>query len=139
MPPNSQQGVTVVLPRLLPGLNGPDGLIRQSKFIGSNKKMKDSIQWQIRQSNLLEKVRTPCRAVLVRYQKGNIMDWDNAVASFKYMLDAIVKCGVIPDDNPKVIISITCEQHPVKDKSEERMEVTFYPIHELIDDSVVFL
>lgn len=136
-------GITIVLPRLLPGLNGKDGLIRKSKFIGSNKSMKEAIMWEVRHHNgFVGKVSTPCTAVLTRYQKqGSRMDWDNAVASFKYLLDAIVKCGVIPDDNPKIIISITCEQHPVKTKGEERMEVTFYPVNneKPVNDTVVFL
>lgn len=136
------EGITIVLPRLLPGLNGKDGLIRKSKFIGSNKSMKEAIMWEVRHHNgFVGKVSVPCTAVWTRYQKGASMDWDNHAASFKYFMDAIVKCGIIPDDNTKIIKQVTLGQHPVKTKGEERMEVTFYPINneKSVEDTVVFL
>lgn len=137
MPQNNE--VTIVLPKLLAGLNGSKGLIRNSRHIAGVMALKDSVHYQVlAQKPLLPHVETPTRARLIRYHSGNPMDWDNAAASFKYLLDAIVKCGIIPDDNPKVITSITCEQYRVKSKKEERMEVTFCPVNEKSSDDPVF-
>lgn len=32
-------------------------------------------------------------------------DYDGLVGSFKFPLDALVKCGILEDDNPKVIVA----------------------------------
>lgn len=120
--------VTIVLSRLLPGLNGPGGMLRTNRNIGATKSLKESVLWSIKtQVPFLPKVQTPCTATLTRYHRGQPMDWDNATASFKYLLDAIVRSEIIPDDNPKVIISISCHQVKVRLKEDERMEVTFTP------------
>lgn len=50
--------------------------------------------------------RAPVVVTVTRYST-NFMDWDNFGASLKPVLDALVKCGVIADDNPEVIVSLS--------------------------------
>jgi hypothetical protein len=38
------------------------------------------------------------------------MDWDNFCSSFKHVGDALVKEGVILDDNPAIVVSFVPEQ-----------------------------
>ena len=51
------------------------------------------------------------------------MDFDNASASFKYLVDAIVKAGIIYDDSPKTIEEWTVRQVSVKSRKLQKMEV----------------
>lgn len=61
-------------------------------------------------------------AVVITYARytNKQMDWDNHCASFKHIGDALVKAGIIKDDNPKIIIEFIPKQFKVKTREEER-------------------
>lgn len=95
------QVLTIEIPGIVPGLNGDKGLMRS--HWSETKKMK-KLYSQIIKDQL------PCRyrfegAVSIEYvgYKSSLMDWDNFAASAKFPLDSLVKCGVIKDDNPKIV------------------------------------
>ena len=43
------------------------------------------------------------KKVLVEYYRPGNLDADNLAASFKPIGDALVKCGIIPDDSPEFL------------------------------------
>lgn len=58
--------------------------------------------------------------VVVRfYHRGRVRDADNAIP--KVLLDNLVKLGVLPDDNPQVILSQRVEQ--ATDRKRPRVEI----------------
>jgi hypothetical protein len=113
--------LVVTLPRLLPGLNGKNGLIRQN-FRAAGKVKDELLEWAKGQRLPTfgdERVTVVC----TRHYCGSPMDFDNAAASFKYLLDALVKAGVIKDDGPKIIEAMTFRQVRCRTKKEHRMTV----------------
>ena len=41
-----------------------------------------------------------------RRRGGKLRDVDGIAAATKFILDAIVKCGIIPDDNPRIVRNV---------------------------------
>lgn len=58
------------------------------------------------------------------FRAVRLRDWDNLVGgSFKGIGDALVSCGVIIDDNPKIVRELIPKQERVAHKNEERLIV----------------
>ena len=115
----------LVFDRAFPGLNGKDGLIRE--HWAKRKKRFDTLMWEVlsQTSNRHEgRVRITYKRVSPR-----LMDWfENLPATGKLLIDAVVKCGVIKDDSPKIIpFSPKFEQEKGKAK-------TILIIEDLADD-----
>ena len=55
-----------------------------------------------------------------------LMDWDNAAGSFKLIGDALVKCGILEDDNPKIIKEFKVDQERVRKRYEQGFTVKIY-------------
>jgi len=66
--------------------------------------------------------------VTVEYTRRSIrlMDWDNAAGSFKLIGDALVACGILEDDNPKVIKVFKVKQEKVPHRNEQGFTVKIY-------------
>lgn len=111
----------VCIDKLLPGLNGNDGLIRQSHFKAT--KVKAALLEDVKSGNHGTFGRARVKIICTRYYCGTAMDFDNASASFKYLVDAIVKAGIIYDDGPKTIEEWTVKQVSVKNRKFQKMEV----------------
>lgn len=117
--------ITFYIPYLTPGLNGPDGLMREHKYIGKVKKRKQDLYYLLRdQKNKMKllKINEPVKVTFIRYCL-QYMDWDNACASFKHIGDALVKSNVLSDDNPGIIQDFVPKQVKVKHQKEQRIEV----------------
>lgn len=110
--------LTITIPELVPGLNGPGGLIREHFRTAAKRKDRYCVLF----STCRKKFPGPVDIVYTRYCT-HLMDWDNAAASFKHIGDALVKCGIIKDDKPGIIISFTPRQVKVKTKKEERITI----------------
>jgi Holliday junction resolvase RusA-like endonuclease len=95
------QVLTIEIPGIVPGLNGDKGLMRS--HWSETKKMK-KLYCQIIKDQLPAKYRFE-GAVSIEYvgYKSSLMDWDNFCSSAKHILDSLVKCGVIINDNPKIV------------------------------------
>ena len=87
-----------------PGLNQ---FKRMSKW--AYKRARDD--WQLRLSLVTRglKIAEPCHLVYTVHT-SLWMDWDNAASSAKLPLDALVRLGVLPDDNTKWITSMDIRQ-----------------------------
>lgn len=111
----------ISIDKLLPGLNGNDGLIRQSHFKAT--KVKAALLEDVKSGNHGTFGRARVKIICTRYYCGTAMDFDNASASFKYLVDSIVKAGIIYDDGPKTIEEWTVKQVSVKSRKFQKMEV----------------
>lgn len=60
-----------------------------------------------------------------RRRNGKMRDVDGIAAGTKFILDALVKCGIIPDDNPRIVRNV---YHYYKFNSDKpHIEVTIMP------------
>lgn len=113
--------LTVTLPRLLPGLNGKDGLMRQH-FRAATSAKDELLAWA-KSQRLGTFGAARVTVICTRHYCGNPMDFDNAAASFKHLLDALVKAGVIADDGPRIIDAMTFRQVRCATKKAQHMTV----------------
>lgn len=109
---------TIIIHGIVDGMNGENGLIRESFHAAKKKKTKYAymIRSQTRNKH--------AGKVSIKYigYKSSLMDWDNFAASFKHIGDALVKCGVIVDDSPKYVRPFKIQQIKVPRK-EQRVEI----------------
>lgn len=117
------------IPGRLDGLNEYTSACRSSRYAGAEMKRKNQkICFRaIRRAEKLGKVSRPESFpvfVSVRWYEGNRRrDVDNITFAVKFILDAMVQAGVLPDDSREYVCSI---QHQVLvDSSDPRIEVIF--------------
>lgn len=66
--------------------------------------------------------------VVLESRRTRLQDADNDAASHKNLLDGLRYAGFIPEDNPKAIRLVICDQVRVKTKAEEGTRVrVIYP------------
>jgi len=65
----------------------------------------------------------PCRVEYRFKLKGKPLDASNLAFCAKLVEDGLVQCGIIPDDSPQYVKSVTL----VTAKGEDVVEVTLYP------------
>ena len=111
----------IILPYILPGLNGPEGLIRG--HWAARKKRLESIVWDIKQQ-----VRAGIgfdTSVSVTYSGycHKLKDWDNFCASFKLIGDALQLCGIIKNDSPEFLNPFNPRQHKIPMKEKQFTEI----------------
>jgi len=127
MPPRQTvDSVTVSIPFLLPGLNGKDGLIRQHYHNAAKVKAQLLAQVKAKKSGTFGDARV--KVICTRFYCGAAMDFDNAAASFKHFMDAIVKAGIIADDGPDIIDEWTVRQIRVEKRNLQKMQVEIVKI-----------
>lgn len=109
---------------VVPGLNGSGGLLRMH---WSKRKALGGLHgWQVRSAQL-RPMAGPVRLELIRYSAGGQMDYDNLVSTGKSILDAIVRSGILPDDNPQVITERTYTQVRCR-PAEQRTVIRLTPL-----------
>lgn len=108
----------LVLDELPPGLNGNEGLIRE--HWAARKKRKDRYFIKLRSQTLNRHLGT-VRIIYTRYT-SSFMDWDNAAASVKLILDSLKDAKIIIDDKPSIVIEFTPRQIKVK-RDQQRVEI----------------
>lgn len=69
----------------------------------------------------LKPVSEPCTIRIDWYEKTKRRDVDNIQSSQKFILDALVSNGVLPDDNRKHVVQI---YHTIHDSCENKVSVT---------------
>jgi Holliday junction resolvase RusA-like endonuclease len=121
--------IDLTIPRLAPSLNGSGGLIRMHHQ--AYKRLRD--QWSLeilaealrhhRGRGKLE--RFSCQ--ITRFYCPHPLDLDNLYAAAKVPLDALRHAGLIVEDNPEALVSLTCNQERVATKKEVRTEIILVP------------
>lgn len=119
----------LIISGTLPSLNEVINANRSNRFAGA--KMKKSVQ-----SSIEKLVMQQClykyeriRISFEWYEKNRKRDFDNIASSAKFILDALVKCKVIPNDGWKQIAPELNHKF-YHDKENPRVVVTIIPIED---------
>lgn len=88
----------------LPSLNDYVSACRANPYKGAKAKKdaQEAVAWAIRAARL-KPMRPPVTVGFTWVEPDMRRDKDNISSAKKYVLDALVECGVIPDDNWKCI------------------------------------
>lgn len=100
---------TFVIQGRLCGLNEYINTCRANKYRGNNLKYFTEKSIQISIASQLKGWRTDKKILLnvLWVEPNNKRDRDNVSFAKKFILDAMVHCGTIPDDNPKYVVGFT--------------------------------
>lgn len=113
-----------------PGPNGPRGSLQT--HWAQRKREKDLLQLLVR-AGINSSPDKPLRfdaPVVIAYERSyrnEPMDPDNLAASFKPLLDVIVRCGIIKDDSPKWIKLTATQAKRVNGKAQTRVCIWLDP------------
>lgn len=94
------------IPMKLPSLNIYINECRKNKFAGAKMKAdyEEAIGWFVKR---LTPIKKPCIIHFTWIEKTQKRDADNLTFGKKFILDAMVKCGVLPDDSRKWVKGFT--------------------------------
>lgn len=111
----------------LPGLNEYIDVERTNRFAAA--KMKREFEQHIGafiymavDQGTLHSHDKPCELIIKWFEPNRRRDLDNISFATKFIQDALVKCGVFPDDNSKYIRALHHTYHV--DTAEPRIEIT---------------
>ena len=101
----------------LPSLNEVINANRTHQMAGAKlkKTIEDELCWLIK-SQGLKRITRPCIVHIKWQEKDKRRDVDNIISSQKFILDSLVKMGVLPDDNQKWVKQIVPIVETSKDK-----------------------
>lgn len=97
-----------IVKQKLPSLNDYTAACRSNKYVGAKFKaeVEEAIGWDIRQGLASGALHKTNKAVMVRFEwheSTKKRDADNIASAKKFILDALVKCGVIKDDSRRYV------------------------------------
>lgn len=124
-PPAPPQSQEITFNSLVPGNNGPNGLLRMGWR--KRQRLAAEYEWVVAAARLVP-MTGPVRLELVRYTIGGQLDFDNLVSTGKLPIDAIVRCGILPDDNPAVIAERDYRQERAEGKGYQRTVIRLIPL-----------
>lgn len=103
----------------LPSLNDVIAKNRTNRYVGADfkKKIETSIGWAIKKAKL-KPIETPCVIEIEWHEATKRRDVDNIHSSVKFILDALVKNGILKNDSRRYVKQI---------------------YHEVIDDTTDFV
>lgn len=105
----------------------PNQYARMNRYKRVN--LKD--EWaRLVQSKTRDHIRTPCAVRVLRCTVGRPLDVDGLYGTLKVPLDAMVRAGVLPDDDPSQVARVSAEQEAVGKKEDQRTVITLMHIHE---------
>ena len=87
-------------------------------------KLRDKWQVLLREAVGTYRFRGKVDVRIIRFYAGVPMDLDNLWSTCKIPLDAMVRSGILPSDNPECVSALRCEQFKVPTKNRERTEIT---------------
>lgn len=98
----------IEIPLKLPSLNQYINECRKNKFAGAKmkKNVEDDIGWYI---NKLPKYEKPIKIKFHWVEENKKRDLDNVCFAKKFILDSMVKCGKLKDDNRRFVIGFVDE------------------------------
>ena len=109
----------------LPSLNQVTAKDRSNKFAGAvyrkeTEKMISRYIEKALETGELKPVSAPCTVRINWHEKTKRRDADNIQSGQKFILDALVQCGVLPDDSRKYVMQI---YHKIIDSNENKVSV----------------
>lgn len=112
--------------RKLPSLNVTIGKNRTNKYLGAKFKaeIEEAIGWDIKQAltqKILKPITEPCDILIDFYESTMRRDVDNIQSAQKFILDSMVKNGILKNDNRRWVKQI---YHTIHDDSEDWIAVT---------------
>ncbi len=110
--------MTITIDELAPGMN-----VLMRMHFRTYGKLRDKWQTWLRSLAGTARFHKPCEVRIVRYYAGVPMDLDNLWSTGKVPLDALVRAGILPSDNPSAVTSLKVEQFKVPTKNRERTEI----------------
>lgn len=95
----------------LPSLNDYINACRShwSKGATLKRQTEEDIIWQIRgarNKGLLHPISGPVAVSFEWHESDQRRDWDNIISAKKYILDAMQRAGIIPNDNRKTVVGL---------------------------------
>ncbi|MFA5528853.1 MAG: hypothetical protein WC996_09610 [Peptostreptococcales bacterium] len=95
--------IKIEIPFRLPSLNEYINKINKNRYGGNKFKqdIEDDILWILKTVN--EKVNAPARIKFIWYEQTYKRDKDNVASAKKYILDALQKADILPNDNNQYI------------------------------------
>lgn len=108
----------------LPGLNEIVEANRTNRFIGANQKRsaQDLIGWSIKASHL-KPISKKVDVVITWIEPNKRRDHDNIHAGIKFILDALVECGILKGDGWKYVGDIRYHYQVSKDNPRVIIEL----------------
>lgn len=67
-------------------------------------------------------IATPTTLHMVRHSKS-VPDVDGLYGSFKMILDGLVRCGLLPDDNPDAVANISADHCKIKSGEQKGIKL----------------
>lgn len=110
---------TIIINKLPPGLNGSDGLKNMHYHQYSNKKKR--WVWLVKEQN----PKKHTGRVRVRFTRVSVrmMDFDNVGASFKFVGDALERCGVIVNDSPEYLTELILGWEKANSQKQQHIKI----------------
>lgn len=90
-------------------------MLRKFRYISERRKLYRNLILIIK-SQRIPHIHSRVSLNIIRHSP-RYMDWDNLIGGSKYIIDAIVKAGVLKNDSPDIIKSISAKQ--IKDKNKK--------------------
>lgn len=92
----------------MPTLNEYTAACRSNAYVGAKfkREVEEVIGWAIRQALTSKALHKPTGAVMVRFEwheRTKKRDADNIASAKKFILDALVNCGVLVDDSRRYV------------------------------------
>lgn len=119
------------VPGKLPSLNDYVNVCRRNPYEGNKAKRaaQETVEWAIKAARL-KPMRPPVTVSFTWVEPDMRRDKDNISSAKKYVLDALVECGIIPNDNWKCIAGNLPDRYKVN-KANPRVIVE---LEEVEDD-----
>lgn len=116
-----------VIEEKLPSLNDVIDKNRTNRYAGAKykKDIEEKISYYIADAvakGTLHKQEKPCWIVIEWTEKDRRRDADNIQSSQKFVIDSLVKCGILQNDNRKYVKNVT---HIISDGKEHMVKVMF--------------
>jgi Holliday junction resolvase RusA-like endonuclease len=95
--------IKIEIPFRLPSLNDYVSANRGNKYGGNSHKqsVEDDILWCLKK--IKSKISNPVRLKFIWYEQNKNRDKDNVAFAKKYILDALQKSGILPNDNNQYV------------------------------------
>ena len=121
-----------IINQRLPSLNDVINKNRANKYYANDFKqdIEERIGWDIRQaitSGMLRRTSEPCEVYISWHEKTKRRDVENIQSSTKFILDAIVKNGVLPNDNRRYVKQV---YHKIYDSDRDYVVVELLPVEQ---------